>query len=256
QCPEFYFSSSGTTGQQRSQHYVSDLNAYEESFINGFQHFYGDPRQYCFLALLPSYLENKESSLIHMVRGLMKASGNEDSDFYLNNFADLSNKINSLEEAGKKYFLLGVSYALLDFAEQYSTPVHHGIIMETGGMKGRRKEMTREELHTTLCEKFQVSQIHSEYGMTELLSQAYAKSGGRFYCPPWMRVFIRDVNDPFSSAGFNRNGGINVIDLANTDSCAFIETQDLGMLFEDGSFTINGRFDQSDLRGCNLLIVE
>ncbi|MCG3166443.1 MAG: hypothetical protein POELPBGB_02222 [Bacteroidia bacterium] len=248
------FTSSGTTGTQ-SKHYVSDVSVYEQSFRKGFELFYGNIEDYCLLALLPSYLEREGSSLVYMVDDLIKRTKNPESGFYLHNLNELSEKLHSLLAKGQKVILLGVTYALLDLAELISSPTSGElIIMETGGMKGKRKELLREELHQNLCEKFGVKTIHSEYGMTELLSQAYSKGNGIFNCPPWMKVLIRDVNDPLKILEPGNSGGINVIDLANINSCSFIATQDLGILHADESFEVSGRFDNSDLRGCNLLV--
>lgn len=251
---EVVFSSSGTTGATTSSHHVADLAIYEESFRKGFAHFYGDITEYCILALLPSYLEREGSSLVYMANDLITQSNNEKSGFYLHNLEVLSEKLKALSNQKEKVLLLGVTYALLDLAEMVKDKMPDAIIMETGGMKGKRKEMVREELHEQLCQAFGVKTMHSEYGMTELLSQAYSMGEGLFRCPPWMKVRIRDVNDPFSDAGINRTGGINVIDLANIHSCSFIATQDLGRLSEVGTFEVLGRFDNSDLRGCNLLV--
>lgn len=252
------FSSSGTTGMTQSKHYVTDLRIYEESYLKAFQLFYGDVRDYCILALLPSYLEREGSSLIYMANDLIHKSQHTESGFYLHNYDELLIKLQRLEKKQQKTILLGVTYALLDIAEIYRerryAGLQHTLIMETGGMKGKRKEMIREELHALLSKSFGVSAIHSEYGMTELLSQAYSKGKGQFSCPPWMRILIRDTNDPFTFLPPQRTGGINVIDLANINSCSFIATQDLGKTFADGSFEVSGRFDASDIRGCNLLI--
>ena len=249
------FRSSGTTGMERSTHYIYNIRLYEKAFFEGFSFFYSDPKDYVILALLPSYLERGDSSLIYMVKGLIEVSGQGDSGFYLYNYGELWEKIIRLREQGKKMLLIGVSFALLEFAQKYRIRGADLIVMETGGMKGRKKEMVREELHSILQEAFGVEKIHSEYGMTELLSQAYSQGDGIFRTPPWMHVLIRDMNDPFTYVHSGRSGGINVIDLANVYSCAFIETKDIGRLYEDGSFTVLGRFDNSDLRGCNLLVV-
>ena len=249
------FLSSGTTGSVQSKHYVSDTTVYEESFRKGFELFYGNIEEYCLLALLPSYLEREGSSLVYMVDDLIKRTKNHDSGFYLHNLNELTEKLKTLLAKGQKVILLGVTYALLDLAELLSAPLSGElIVMETGGMKGKRKELLREELHQILCEKFGVNLIHSEYGMTELLSQAYSKGNGIFQCPPWMKVLIRDVNDPLKILESGKSGGINLIDLANINSCSFIATQDLGILHHDKSFKVSGRFDNSDLRGCNLLV--
>lgn len=248
------FTSSGTTGATESKHYVSDINIYEKSCRNAFQHFYGNIQDYCIIALLPSYLERKGSSLIYMVDDLIKKSNHPESGFYLHNYADLIKQLLQLEEKKQKTILLGVTYALLDLIERQKFELKHIIVMETGGMKGKRKEMVREELHAVLCEGFGVKEIHSEYGMTELLSQAYSKESGIFNSPPWMKILIRDTNDPFAILPHQKTGGINVIDLANINSCSFIATQDLGKLHPDNSFEVLGRFDNSDIRGCNLLV--
>jgi phenylacetate-coenzyme A ligase PaaK-like adenylate-forming protein len=259
--PDIIFTSSGTTGQEQSKHYVADVALYEESFLRCFRNFYGEPSQYIFLALLPSYLERKGSSLIHMAERLIKESGNESSGFFLDEFEKLKG-ILANNSTGKKIFLLGVTYALLDLAEKFPMELQDTIVMETGGMKGKRKEMVREEVHEILKKAFRVDKIHSEYGMTELLSQAYSKGDGIFNCPPWMRIVIRETNDPFTNAPNGKTGGVNIIDLANIYSCSFLSTSDLGKKHpidrlgtgSDGSFEILGRFDNSDLRGCNLLI--
>ncbi len=248
------FTSSGTTGMINSKHLVTDVSWYEESFRRAFDIFYGDIRDYCILALLPSYLEREGSSLIYMAEDLVKRSGNPDSGFYLYNHDELYQQLKKQQAAKKPTLLIGVTFALLDFVEHYPINFPELIVMETGGMKGRRKEMIREELHQTLCNGFGVNDIHSEYGMTELLSQAYSKGNGIFNCPPWMKIITRDTNDPISSLGNEKTGGINVIDLANISSCSFIATQDLGKVYVDGSFEVLGRFDDSDIRGCNLLI--
>jgi phenylacetate-coenzyme A ligase PaaK-like adenylate-forming protein len=251
---EVTFTSSGTTGMITSSHYVTDATWYRESFRRAFQLFYGDITDYCVLALLPSYLEREGSSLIYMAQDLITESNNPDSGFYLYNHTELSEQLKRQQHINKPTLLIGVTFALLDFIEQYPINFPELIVMETGGMKGRRKEMIREELHHNLCKGFGVDMIHSEYGMTELLSQAYSKGEGIFNCPPWMRVITRDTNDPLSLTGTNRTGGINVIDLVNINSCCFIATQDLGRVAADGSFEVLGRFDNSDVRGCNLLV--
>lgn len=251
--PEITFSSSATGGVQ-SKHHVTDLSIYEHSFREGFEKFYGDIDQYAILALLPSYLERGGSSLIYMVDDLIRESKNSESGYFLNNHADLYRTLQKLKEKNTAAILIGVTYALLDFAEQYKIDFPELIIMETGGMKGKRKELIREELHGILCEGFGVTSIHSEYGMTELLSQAYSQGNGIFKCPPWMRISIRDINDPFDLLDAGKTGGINVIDLANLNSCVFIATQDLGRLYADGNFEVLGRFDNSDIRGCNLMV--
>ncbi|MEO6883050.1 MAG: acyl transferase [Bacteroidia bacterium] len=251
---ETVFTSSATTGTIPSKHYVAELSLYRESFTKAFQLFYGKITDYCVLALLPSYLEREGSSLILMVEELIQKSQNKNSGFYLHNQQELAEKIIFLEQKKQKIILIGVTYALLELAETQVFSVKNTIVMETGGMKGKRKEMLREELHLFLCERFGVKKIHSEYGMTELLSQAYSKGDGVFECPPWMRVLVRDVNDPFSIVAHEKSGGINVIDLANIYSCAFIATQDLGKLHSENNFEVLGRFDNSDIRGCNLMM--
>jgi phenylacetate-coenzyme A ligase PaaK-like adenylate-forming protein len=253
------FTSSGTTGTLTSKHYVSDISIYEKSYAKAFSHFYGNIKDYCVLALLPSYLEREGSSLIYMAADLIKMSEHPKSGFYLANYDELIVNLKQLEQQNQKTILLGVTYALLDLAEmnnssKFWSTLKHTVIMETGGMKGKRKEMVREELHAVLCNGLGVAEIHSEYGMTELLSQAYSNGNGIFHCPPWMNVFIRDTNDPFVFLEHNKTGAINVIDLANINSCSFIATQDLGKLFSDNSFEVLGRFDNSDIRGCNLLV--
>ncbi|MBN8697601.1 MAG: acyl transferase [Bacteroidetes bacterium] len=250
------FTSSGTTGQITSKHYVKDVSIYEKSFTKAFELFYGNIHEYCILALLPSYLEREGSSLVYMADDLITKSKHHESGFYLHNYDELILTLQNLQDKKQKTLLLGVTYALLDVVEQF--PLFRGennlIVMETGGMKGKRKEMIREELHAVLCEGFGVNAIHSEYGMTELLSQAYSKGNGVFNCPPWMKILIRDTNDPFSYLPHGRTGGINVIDLANINSCSFIATQDLGKTNPNTSFEVLGRFDNSDIRGCNLLV--
>ena len=253
--PDIIFSSSGTTGSTTSKHYVHDLKLYEQSFTKAFELQYGQPTDYVILGLLPSYLERTGSSLIYMVNHFIKHSPHPESNFYLNNLDELYKTLQSLESQGKKTLLIGVSFALLDFVEQYQLRLNHTIVMETGGMKGRRTELVRAELHEQLCQGFGVDCIHSEYGMTELLSQAYSKENGVFECPPWMKIVIRDTEDPLTILPPNKNGGINIIDLANLNSCAFIATQDLGKLHHNGSFEVIGRFDHSDVRGCNLMVM-
>ena len=248
------FTSSGTTGSAQSKHYVNDITVYERSYQKGFECFYGHIEEYCILALLPSYLERVGSSLIYMADDLIKQSKHPQSGFYLHNYQELINVLKQLND--QKVILLGVTYALLEIAEQLKMPFENKnlVIMETGGMKGKRKEMVREELQAALCKNFGVKQIHSEYGMTELLSQAYSKGDGIFNCPPWMRILIRDTNDPLTILPSGKTGGINVIDLANIHSCSFIATQDLGKLWDNNSFEVLGRFDNTDIRGCNLLV--
>ncbi len=248
------FSSSGTSGMERSKHYVVDPKLYEDSFRHGFEYFYGHPKDFRIFALLPSYLERDGSSLIYMVKKLMDHSSNGQNDFFLDNYGELANRLKI--KSDKKTLLIGVSFALLEFAERYSFPFPgETILMETGGMKGRRKEMIREELHEILCRQFHLEYIHSEYGMTELLSQAYSNGNGIFKSPPWMKTLIRDMNDPKSWLRNGKTGGINIIDLANVHSCSFIATMDLGRKLSDGEFEVLGRFDNSDIRGCNLMVV-
>ena len=249
------FASSGTTGSITSKHFVTDIAWYTESYLKGFKHFYGDITEYTVLALLPNYLERTGSSLTYMVNDLINKSKQPDSGFYLNNLEELAEKLQKLNKAGTKVLLIGVSFALLDLIEKYSFNLKNTIVMETGGMKGRRKEIIRTELHELLSNGFGVSKIHSEYGMTELLSQGYSKGDGIFNCPPWMRVLTRDTEDPLTVLSKNTSGGINVIDLANYNSCSFIATQDLGKVYTDTSFEIIGRFDNSDIRGCNLMVL-
>lgn len=253
--PKITFSSSGTTGSITSKHIVTDVALYEKSFRRAFELFYGDVSSYTVLALLPSYLEREGSSLIYMVHDLIQKSNNPDSGFYLNNRKDLSEKLIALDASGQKVLLIGVSFALLDLVESKKFSLKNTVIMETGGMKGRRKELTRKELHQILTDGFGVDVIHSEYGMTELLSQGYSKGNGIFETPPWMKILIRDTEDPFGILASQKTGGLNVIDLANINSCSFIATQDLGKVYSDQSFEILGRFDHSDIRGCNLMIL-
>lgn len=252
--PQIVFESSGTTGQQSSFHEVKDVQVYEQSYSRGFQLFYGNPADWCILALLPSYLERGNSSLVYMVNGLMQQSKHPLNGFYLHNTAELADRLRQLEAGGQRTLLIGVTYALLDFAEQYPMALRHTVVMETGGMKGRRVELTREQVHGLLQRSFQIGQVHSEYGMTELLSQAYSTGGGRFVCPPWMRVWVRDERDPLwvKTEG---EGVLQLVDLANRYSCAFIASDDVGRVYADGSFEVWGRIDHSDLRGCSLLSV-
>ena len=252
--PTTVFTSSGTTGSQTSHHYVKDLAVYQQSFRQGFADFYGNIEEYTVLALLPSYLERTGSSLITMVADLIERSGSADSGFYLNEYDLLAEKLTALDRSGRKVLLIGVSFALLDLVETHRFQLKNTIVMETGGMKGRRKELIREELHAILCEGFGVEYIHSEYGMTELLSQAYSAGSGLYESVRWLKVLIRDTNDALSYQRPLKTGGINLIDLANIHSCSFIATQDLGRLHPDGRFEVLGRFDNADIRGCNLLI--
>lgn len=248
------FTSSGTTGSQVSQHHVTNLAIYEESFNKAFEHFYGAIESYTVLALLPSYLERDGSSLVYMADQMIRDSKQPESGFYLNNLDVLAQKIKTLTAQNKKILLLGVSFALWELAEQFPMQLSPDtVVMETGGMKGRRKEITRNELHKIISGAFGIDQIHSEYGMTELLSQAYSTEKGIFRCPPWMRVNARDPEDALTKLKYGKTGGINIIDLANVNSCAFIATQDLGKIYADGRFEILGRFDHSDIRGCNLM---
>lgn len=247
------FTSSGTTGSITSKHLVTDINLYEKSYLNGFKHFYGNIRDYVVLALLPSYLERDGSSLIYMANDLILKSTQPESGFYLNNLEDLAQILHQLEARGQKTILIGVSFALLDLVERFQFNLKHALVMETGGMKGRRKEIIRQELHQVLRSGFGVNKIHSEYGMTELLSQAYSKGNGVFECPPWMKILTRDTEDALTLKKSEETGGINIIDLANLNSCSFIATQDLGKVGANGQFEIIGRFDNSDIRGCNLM---
>lgn len=250
---EEIFLSSGTKGDQ-SKHLIADLSLYKKSYLRAFQQFYGDVSDYCILALLPSYKEREGSSLVFMVGDLIQKSSHKKSGYYLDNYSELSDTIKELENKNQKTILFGVTYALLDFAKEFPQHLKHTIIMETGGMKGMRKEMLKEEAHKILKHSFVTENIHSEYGMTELLSQSYSKGNNIFKSPPWKKILIRDINDPLSIIGNNKTGGINVIDLANIYSCPFIATQDLGCTFEDGTFSVLGRFSNADVRGCNLLI--
>ena len=249
------FTSSGTTGMVTSKHLVTNVSIYKESYRKGFSQFYGNIEDYVVLALLPSYLEREGSSLIHMVDDLIQLSNHPESGFYLHNYDELIEKIIQLDQSGQNVILIGVTYALLDVIEKHTFQLENTIIMETGGMKGKRKEMIREELHQQLCNGFGVESIHSEYGMTELLSQAYSLGEGIFECPSWMQISIRDTEDALSYVREGKTGGINVIDLANINSCSFIATQDLGKKYSNGSFEVLGRFDHSDIRGCNLMVV-
>ncbi|WP_395046692.1 acyl transferase [Flavobacterium sp.] len=252
---EATFSSSGTTGMITSKHLVTDVSFYEDSYRNAFSQFYGNIEDYVVLALLPSYLERDGSSLIYMVDDLIKQSNNSDSGFYLHNHEDLIQKLIALDNEGQNVILIGVTYALLDLVEKQKFNLNNTIIMETGGMKGKRKEMIREELHEQLCDGFGVNAIHSEYGMTELLSQAYSLGKGVFECPNWMQILVRDTEDALTYIATGKTGGVNVIDLANINSCSFIATQDLGKKYTNNTFEILGRFDNSDIRGCNLMVL-
>ncbi|MCX8020899.1 MAG: acyl transferase [Chitinophagaceae bacterium] len=252
--PTLIFESSRTTGSTPSRHFVKDPGWYEFISLKGFELFYGGVNRWCILALLPSYLERKNASLVKMADTLIQNSGHPQSGFYLYDFEKLFQTLIRLEETKQKTLLLGVSFALLDFAEQFGMPLQHTVVMETGGMKGRRKEITREELHEYLKKQFQLNAIHSEYGMTELFSQAYAVADGRFRCPPWMKILIRDEDDPLSLSEEGR-GLLCIIDLANLYSCAFIATEDIGRLYPDGSFEVLGRADAADIRGCSLMYI-
>ncbi|GLB51415.1 acyltransferase [Neptunitalea chrysea] len=252
---ETVFTSSGTTGSTTSKHMVTAISIYEKSYRKGFEYFYGNIENYVVLALLPSYLERTGSSLIYMVDDLIKKSNNPESGFYLDNLEELKDKLIALDESGQKVLLIGVSFALLDLVEKHSFQLKNTIVMETGGMKGKRKEMIRTELHEVLSKGFGVPYIHSEYGMTELLAQGYSKGNGIFECSPWMSILTRDTEDALTILPNGKNGGINVIDLANINSCSFIATQDLGKKYKDGSFEVIGRFDNSDIRGCNLMVL-
>lgn len=249
------FTSSGTTGMITSQHLVTDVSLYEQSYRLAFSECYGNIEDYAVLALLPSYLERSGSSLIYMVKDLIELSNNEHSGFYLHNYDELISKLIELDNSGQNVILIGVTYALLDLIEKQHFQLKNTIIMETGGMKGHRKEMIREELHQILCTGFGVQSIHSEYGMTELLSQAYSLGNGIFECPSWMHILIRDTEDALSYVDYGKTGGINVIDLANINSCSFIATQDLGKKYSNNTFEVLGRFDHSDIRGCNLMVI-
>ena len=250
---EEIFLSSGTTGNQ-SKHLVSDLSIYKKSFRKSFELFYGDITDYCILSLLPNYREREGSSLIYMVDDFIKNSKHPDSGFYLNDHKKITQTLIELENKNQKTILFGVSYALLDLANKYPQKLFNTIIIETGGTKGNRKEILKEELHESLKSCFKTKTIHSEYGMTELLSQSYSKGNGIFKSPPWKKVLIRDTNDPLSFVDNNITGGINIIDLSNIYSCPYIATQDLGKKYNDDSFSIIGRYDNSDVRGCNLLV--
>lgn len=247
--PQMIFTSSATTGMVQSQHYVADLALYERSFTEAFRQFYGDERECSIYALLPSYLEREGSSLVYMFERLIASCGG--GGFYLHDYEKL---LRDMARDANPKILLGVTYALLDLAENYAPKLEETVVMETGGMKGKRKELPKGELHKILCSAFGVESIHSEYGMAELMSQAYSFGDGLFRTPKWMRVLVRDVNNPFARLSAGRRGGLDIIDLANRFSCAFIATQDMGVRYKDGSFRIEGRISQSDVRGCNLLV--
>ncbi|MGI9546092.1 MAG: acyl transferase [Flavobacteriaceae bacterium] len=252
---EICFKSSGTTGGTPSKHYVADLGLYRTSFRKTFSKFYGNIGDYCVLALLPSYLERKDSSLVYMVHDLIGQSNHASSGFYLDDYTKLAGTLEKLDRQGTPVILIGVTFALVELASQFKLNLHNTTVIETGGMKGRRKEMIRAELHRYLQDAWGISEVHSEYGMTELLSQAYSSNSGIFHCPKWMRILIRDTEDPMSLLGADSTGGINIIDLANIYSCSFLATQDLGKLSKGGGFEVLGRFDHSDIRGCNLMIM-
>lgn len=252
--PEVNFTSSGTTGQQTSTHLVRDRDFYLNHTVRCFEYHFGNIEDYHFLAVLPSYLERSHSSLVAMMDGFIKKSRSEFSGFYLHDTLKLLQDLEKLRKASKKTVLWGVTFALLDMAERYHPDISHCLVFETGGMKGRREEITRDQLHSILAQAFHVPCIYSEYGMTELLSQAYSKGKNRFFCPPWMKIVVREITDPLQKGLLNETGGINVIDFANWNSIAFIETEDLGKLYADGSFEVMGRLDNSDMRGCNLMV--
>ncbi len=269
--PQAVFESSGTQ-TINSHHFIKDIELYKQSFLKGFELFYGSVNEWCIIGLLPSYLERENSSLIFMVDELIRQSQHSQSGFYLYEYEKLYKTLNQLETDKQKTLLIGVSFALLDFAEKHSLSLEHTIIMETGGMKGRKQEIVRQELHEILKSKFKVDLIHSEYGMTELLSQAYSKGNGIFSCPPWMKVLLRDEEDPLLVTGYGsqvmsseltydipglvtKTGAINIIDLANIYSCSFIAADDAGRLYTDGNFEVLGRIDNSDIRGCSLLMM-
>ena len=251
--PKVVFTSSSTTNTGQSKHYIADVYLYEKSIFETFSYFYGNPADYCFLCLLPSYLERKGSSLIYMAEYLIKKSKYRQSNFYLNNYSDLYNQFIENEKQLIPTIFLGVSFALLNFAQQFTMKLKNTIVMETGGMKGHHQEITRQELHSILCEKLGVNKIHSEYGMTELLSQAFSQGDGIFKTPPWMKIIIYDIHNPLKTSVSNA-GGINIIDLANQWSCAFIQTDDIGMKISNSLFKVTGRKDNSEIRGCNLLV--
>jgi phenylacetate-coenzyme A ligase PaaK-like adenylate-forming protein len=259
--PEIVFTSSGTSGAETSKHNVLSLKIYEDSFLKGFNLFYGAPSNYCILALLPAYLERKGSSLVYMANHLIKGNNHPQSGFFLNNIDDLIEVLKNLDSKNQPTILIGVTFALLDLASRLgleskqSFGFSNTIVIETGGMKGRGKELIRNELHQVLNTAFGTKTIHSEYGMTELLSQAYSKGNGIFHCPPWMRIIARDPYDPFHNLPTEKSGALNVIDLANIYSCSFIQTDDLGITYSDGSFEVLGRMDGSQIRGCNLLVL-
>lgn len=251
--PEIVFYSSTTSSDKPSKHYIKDLQVYHQSFMLGFECFYGRTSEHTILALLPGYLERKNASLVYMVDHLIKKTNDSRSGFFLNEYKQLHTTLSELESENKPTILIGVSFALLDFAKKFPKPLRNTIIMETGGMKGKSVEITKEELHQTLKNAFGVKHIHSEYGMTELLSQAYSKGNGIFQYPPWMKFFTFDPQDPFTQIEDNRTGTLCIIDLANIDSCSFIATEDLGRIKNKDNFELIGRLDNADIRGCNLL---
>jgi hypothetical protein len=256
--PEVIFESSGTTGENTSRHLVKSLSLYNESFTKAFELFYGNPKKWCILGLLPGYLERKNSSLVAMVNDLIGQSDNSFSGFYLHDHENLYRALVHNEIIGQNTLLIGVTFSLMDFAEKYSMKLEHTIVMETGGMKGRREELTRGEVHEFLQKKLGIKVVYSEYGMTELLSQAYSKEHGLFFCPPWMKVLAREYNDPFAISLKPRserpvNGLLNIIDLANLYSCSFIATDDVGKIYKNESFEVLGRLDVADVRGCSLM---
>ena len=248
------FTSSGTTGMVTSQHMVSEVEIYRQSFTQGFSQFYGNVEDYTILALLPSYLEREGSSLIYMVHDLIQKTNKTNSGFFLHNYKELIEKLKFLDQNHENILLIGVTYALLDILEIQKLSLKNTIILETGGMKGKRKELIKTELHEILKDGFGVSTIHSEYGMTEMLSQAYSHQNGIFECVPWLNILIRDTENPLEIIENGKTGGINVIDLANINSCSFIATQDLGKKYHNNTFEVLGRFDASDVRGCNLMV--
>jgi phenylacetate-coenzyme A ligase PaaK-like adenylate-forming protein len=252
--PQAVFESSGTTGVVPGRHYITDLEIYEVSLLKTFQKFYGEARDYAVLAVLPSYLERSNSSLVHMTKILMERSGHAANGFYLDDFDALYKQLKQLESKGQKTLLIGVTFALLDLAEQFPMKLGHTIVMETGGMKGRGKELTRQEVHGFLKKQWQLPQVHSEYSMTELLSQAYAVQDGIFKTADTMRMLVRDIHDPLEIRRYG-TGCLNIIDLANFNSCSFIATEDIGTIHSDGSFEVLGRMDFAALRGCNLMAV-
>lgn len=252
--PDLVFTSSGTTGSAAARHYITDAQLYKNSFLAAFKLFYGDPNEYCIMALLPGYLERSGSSLVFMIDELIRNNPHPYSGFYLDQHQALSERLVALQNHGTKTILLGVSFALLDFFERHPIRIPDITIMETGGMKGRRREMVRDELHLSIAAITGVNMVHSEYGMTELLSQAYSKADGRFRTPPWMQILVREMHSPSGPFIEETTGQVHIIDLANVHSCAFLSTQDLGKRHIDGSVEILGRMDESDLRGCNMLI--